>query len=216
MTAAIRRCPDHGPFVGDCPVCGANGTLLLSGERRRRLSKFMSGALRHFPGDVGLTLDDRGWTSLPSVTRVAEDQYEWAMADHVTAVIATDPKGRFERTHCEGTAHVRAAYGHSVDVSLEPTDAPVPDELFHGTAPSTLASIRASGLRPMGRQEVHLSGDRETALAVGRRHAASPAVLRVDAAGLLAAGHRITKRGRGIYTTSAVPPAYVTADDGSP
>ncbi len=47
-----------------------------------------------------------------------------------------------------------------VDVSLEPTDAPVPDELYHGTAPGNLESIRSEGLRPMSRQHVHLSGVR--------------------------------------------------------
>ncbi|MFU8866638.1 RNA 2'-phosphotransferase [Natronococcus sp.] len=218
MTEPIRTCPDHGPFAtddGTCPRCGASGTELLSGERRRRLSKFTSGALRHFPDDAGLELDDRGWTEYDEVVAAVERKYDWAGADHVAAVIATDPKGRFERTRGTGSTdddsndRVRAAYGHSVDVDLEPTDAPVPDELYHGTATEHLESIRESGLRPMSRQHVHLSGSPDEARRVGSRRTDDPVVLAVDAAGMLADGRRITKRGRETYTTDRVPPSYL-------
>ncbi|ELY59746.1 RNA 2'-phosphotransferase [Natronococcus amylolyticus DSM 10524] len=213
MTEPARTCAEHGPFAtddGSCPRCGARGTELLSGARRRRLSKFTSGALRHFPEDAGLELDDRGWTTLEEVVAAVEGNYDWAEAEHVAAVIATDPKGRFERTDgTDGDDRVRAAYGHSVDVDLEPIDAPVPDELYHGTAPENLASIRESGLRPMSRQHVHLSESPGAARRVGRRHASDPVVIAVDAAGMLADGHRITKRGRETYTIDRVPPVYL-------
>lgn len=212
MTEPIRTCRDHGAFAGDrCPVCGDEGRHLLSGDRRRRLSKFCSGALRHFPADVGLELDDRGWTEYADLVAAVEDRYDWAEPAHVADVIATDPKGRFERTgeRTEAGGRVRAAYGHSVDVTLEPTDDPIPDVLYHGTAPENVASIRAEGLRPMSRRRVHLSGDPETARRVGRRHASDPVLLIVDAAGMLADGHRIDRRGEETYVTDRVPPAYV-------
>ncbi|AGB36228.1 RNA 2'-phosphotransferase [Natronococcus occultus] len=215
MTEPVRTCEEHGPFAtddGTCPRCGARGTELLSGDRRRRLSKYTSGALRHFPEDAGLELDERGWASLEALVDAVERTYDWAGSAHVAAVIATDPKGRFERTDGD---RVRAAYGHSVDVDLEPTDAPVPNELYHGTAPENLASIRESGLRPMSRQHVHLSESPGAARRVGSRHASDPVVLVVDAAGLLADGHRITKRGRETYTTDRVPPAYLKEADGA-
>ncbi|WP_049926307.1 RNA 2'-phosphotransferase [Halopiger goleimassiliensis] len=214
MTEPIRTCADHGPFAADdgrCPVCDARGARFLSRDRRRRLSKFVSGALRHFPDDVGLEVDDRGWTDYEALVDAARRKYDWAEPRHLAAVIATDPKGRFERTgggDGEG-GRVRAAYGHSVDVDLEPTDGPVPDELYHGTAPENLPSIREAGLQPMARQHVHLSGTREAAVEVGSRHAADPIVLVVDAAAMLADGHRIAKRGRETYTTAAVPPTYL-------
>ncbi|TYT62040.1 RNA 2'-phosphotransferase [Natrialba swarupiae] len=219
MTTPVRICPEHGPFQteGDgCPICGARGTRLLSSERRRRLSTFTSGLLRHFPDDAGLELDERGWVDYDDLVSAIERQYEWARDRHLEAVVETDPKGRFERTgdgadgKTEHDDRVRAAYGHSVDVSLEPTDAPVPDELYHGTAPGNLESIRSEGLRPMSRQHVHLSGSQEAARTVGRRHASDPVVLVVDAAGMLADGYRLTKRGRETYTTDAVPPTYLS------
>lgn len=65
----------------------------------------------------------------------------------------------------------------------------------------------------MGRQEVHLSPDVETARAVGRRHAAEAAVLEVDAGGLRDDGFRISERGPETYTADRVPPAYITRLD---
>jgi len=61
----------------------------------------------------------------------------------------------------------------------------------------------------MSRQHVHCSGTVEDAREVGRRHASEPVLLAVDAAGLQAEGHEITKRGRSVYTTDHVPPAYL-------
>jgi putative RNA 2'-phosphotransferase len=215
MTDAVCRCDDHGYVAGEtCPVCEADGRLVLAGDRRRRLSTFCSGALRHFPGDVGLDLDAAGWTPYDNLASAVEQNYDWATREHLDAVVATDPKGRFERGERDGTPMVRAAYGHSVDVDLDARETPVPDTLYHGTAPGNREQIRAEGLRPMGRQQVHLSGSVERAREVGRRHAADPVAFAVDAARLRAAGHDVTKRGRSVYTTDRVPPEYLRVVEG--
>ncbi|WP_435066901.1 RNA 2'-phosphotransferase [Haloplanus sp. C73] len=203
MTDPVRRCPDHGYTDGPCD-CGA-GETVLSADRRTRLSKFLSGALRHFPADAGLELDAQGWTEWEALVAAATDRYPWADAEAIEGVVATDPKGRFERSG----GRVRAAYGHSVDVDLEPTDAPVPDRLYHGTSPDADDSIREEGIRPMGRQQVHLSATVAEARTVGERHAADPVVFAVDAAALRET-YRITKRGRETYTVDRVPPSYLT------
>ena len=215
MPEAVRACADHGFFVDEtCPDCDGTGRRVLSGERRRRLSKFVSGALRHFPGDAGTELDAAGWTPFDDLVAAVESKYEWADREALAAVVATDPKGRFERDVGDGEDRrrdrVRAAYGHSIDVKLDAGEGPVPDTLYHGTAPRHRESILAEGLCPMGRQQVHLSGTVATAREVGRRHADEPVVFAVDAAGLQAAGHDVTKRGRDVYTTDRVPAAYLT------
>jgi len=224
VTDPVRRCPDHGYADGACPVCGAADETGLSADRRTRLSKFLSGALRHFPGDVGLSLDDRGWTAWADLVTAATERYPWADEAAVAGVVATDPKGRFERDGNADTDRVRAAYGHSVDVALEPTDSPVPDRLYHGTAPENVDAIEREGLKSMRRQQVHLSASIEDARAVGRRHAPDPAVFAVDCEGRRPAGnrtesedaaalveeYRITRRGRETYTVDRVPPAYLT------
>nr|WP_049936630.1 RNA 2'-phosphotransferase [Haloplanus natans] len=95
MTHPVRRCPDHGVVAGACPDCGAVDDAVLTAERRTRLSKFLSGALRHFPGDAGLSLDESGWTPWTDFVAVATGRYPWA-------------------DEGDGSdARVRAAYGHS-------------------------------------------------------------------------------------------------------
>ncbi|MBX0304824.1 RNA 2'-phosphotransferase [Haloarcula salinisoli] len=213
MSADVRRCDHHGFFEGDsCPHCEADDEHVVDGGHRRQLSKFMSGALRHFPDDAGLVLDDAGWTPFPDLVAAVESKYGWADRQTVDAVVATDPKGRFERD--PGTDgdpdRLRAAYGHSVDVTIESEGGPVPDRLYHGTAPRNVDGITEEGLRPMNRQQVHLSASVETARAVGNRHASDPVVFEVDAAAMEADGHDIDKRGDATYTTGRVPPAYLS------
>jgi putative RNA 2'-phosphotransferase len=76
---------------------------------------------------------------------------------------------------------IRALYGHSTPQKLLKEPAAPPAILFHGTAPKTVALIRKDGLRPMGRQYVHLSLDTATATQVGRRKAKDPVILRIRA-----------------------------------
>jgi len=218
MPDAVRRCPEDGFFEGDtCPICDREGAHVLDGARRRQLSKFVSGALRHFPEDAGIELDEAGWTAFDSLRSAVERKYDWADGEALAGVIAMDPKGRFERTGVGDESstvaaggRVRAAYGHSVDVTLDATDDPVPATLYHGTAPRNVASIRETGLKPMGRQMVHLSESVAAAREVGRRHATEPVVFVVDATAMQSDDRRIVKRGSETYTTDRVPPAYLS------
>jgi len=203
----IRTCEVHGAFEGSrCPVCETTGRQVVSAANRTRASKFLSGALRHFPDDVGLDLDAAGWADFETVVQRTLEKYNRLDKEAVEAIVRTDPKGRFE----VDDDRIRAAYGHSVDVSLASGDTPVPDVLYHGTAPDALSSIREQGLKPMSRQHVHLSGSVEAASEVGSRHASEPVILAVDAAALEADGNEITKRGRAVYTTDHVPPSYIS------
>jgi RNA:NAD 2'-phosphotransferase (TPT1/KptA family) len=46
MAAPVYRCAQHGYHGGDpCPTCGERSRQVLSGDRRERLSRFVSGAL---------------------------------------------------------------------------------------------------------------------------------------------------------------------------
>lgn len=201
----ISHCETHGYFdATECPSCGATGTKILDSATRTRISKFLSGALRHFPEDAGLDLDAAGWTAIDSVVDRVGDKYG-VDRDAVIGIIRTDPKGRFE----VDTDRVRAAYGHSVAVDLDAGGTPVPDTLYHGTSPDALDSITREGLKPMGRQSVHLSDSVHDAKSVGSRHAADPVILEIDAGAMRADDHTITKRGRAVYTTDRVPPEYI-------
>ena len=212
MPTDVWHCSEHGFFEGrNCPACDASGRLLARGTRRRQLSKFVSGALRHFPDDAGIELDEAGWTAFPALVDTVEERYDWANRETLVGVVETDPKGRFERRD----DRIRAAYGHSVDIELDATDDPVPETLYHGTAPRNVDAIRREGLKPMGRQQVHLSGAVSAATAVGSRHADSPVVFAVDAGAMVANGREIARRGDETYTTAHVPPRYLERLDDS-
>ena len=205
----IFHCETHGYFdATECPSCGATGTEILDSATRTRISKFLSGALRHFPDDAGLDLDAAGWTAIDSVVDRVGDKYG-VDREAVIGIIRTDPKGRFEVDR----DRVRAAYGHSVAVDLDAGGTPVPDTLYHGTSPDALDSITREGLKPMSRQSVHLSDSVDDAKAVGSRHAADPVILEIDAGAMRADDHTITKRGRAVYTTDRVPPEYIAQID---
>ncbi|TQQ82935.1 RNA 2'-phosphotransferase [Halonotius terrestris] len=205
----ISYCDEHGYFdSATCPTCGTSGTHILNGSTRRQVSKFLSGALRHFPDDAGLDLDDAGWTTLNTVVDRASEKYG-IDREAVEGIIRTDPKGRFE----VDDGRVRAAYGHSVAVDLDSGGTPVPDTLYHGTSPDALVSIREEGLKPMSRQYVHLSESVDDAKEVGSRHAADPVILQINAAPMQADGQTITKRGKSVYTTDHVPPRYLSELD---
>lgn len=203
----IRYCGEHGYFNGErCQNCRQSGTHILSGSKRTQVSKFLSGALRHFPEDVGLELDRSGWVEMETVVNRTQNKYGWIDEQAVEAIIQTDPKGRFEVDE----TRIRAAYGHSVDVDLESGGTPVPDSLYHGTSPENLSSICEDGLQSMSRQQVHLTESATEARTVGRRHATDPVLLRIDAAQMLEDDRDITKRGKSVYTTEHVPPTYIT------
>jgi len=52
-----------------------NSNSWNSNEMRERVSKFLSGLLRHFPDKFGLTLDRYGWVELDKVVRIVSERY---------------------------------------------------------------------------------------------------------------------------------------------
>ncbi|MFL6408732.1 MAG: RNA 2'-phosphotransferase [Nitrososphaeraceae archaeon] len=68
---------------------------------------------------------------------------------------------------------IHALYGYSYSsvlfTKMQKTASKPPDILYHGTSPSAAKNIMSEGLRPMNRQYVHLSIDKNTAIQVGKR-----------------------------------------------
>ncbi len=144
------------------------------------LSKVVSHALRHEPWLYELELDDEGWTSVADLlTALRQQGPEWG--DLVRADLERMIAGAQKRRHEVSGERIRALYGHSLSVQLQRRRATPPSILFHGTAPGVAEIILRDGLRPMGRQYVHLSVDNQGALEVGRRKASHPVLLRVRA-----------------------------------
>ncbi|MBD0423530.1 RNA 2'-phosphotransferase [Streptomyces sp. TRM S81-3] len=174
-------------------------------ERRTvKVSKYLSKHLRHQPDRIGLTLDEGGWVEIDTLIAAAAAHGFRFSRDELDHVVATNDKRRFA---VEGT-RIRASQGHSIDVDLGLPTATPPPYLYHGTVARHLGAIRAEGLRPMNRHDVHLSPDRETATRVGARRG-RPVVLTVDAAAMHRDGHVFRVSANGVWLTKAVPPQYL-------
>ncbi|MFK0125510.1 RNA 2'-phosphotransferase [Streptomyces nigra] len=174
-------------------------------ERRTvKVSKYLSKHLRHQPERIGLVLDEGGWVEIDMLIAAARTHGFSFTRDELDHVVAANDKKRFA---VDGT-RIRASQGHSVEVDLGLAPATPPPYLYHGTVAAHLGAIRAEGLRPMNRHDVHLSPDRETATRVGARRG-RPVVLSVDTGAMHRDGHVFHVSANGVWLTKAVPPEYL-------
>ncbi|MFF4015602.1 RNA 2'-phosphotransferase [Streptomyces sp. NPDC001843] len=173
-------------------------------RRTMKVSKYLSKHLRHQPERIGLALDEGGWVEIDTLIAAAATHGFRFTREELDHVVAVNDKKRFA---VEGT-RIRASQGHSIDVDLGLPPVTPPAYLYHGTVARNLDAIRAEGLRPMNRHDVHLSADRETAERVGARRG-RPVVLPVDAAAMHHDGHVFHVSANGVWLTKAVPPQYL-------
>ncbi|HWE15593.1 MAG TPA: RNA 2'-phosphotransferase [Hyphomicrobiaceae bacterium] len=173
--------------------------------RQRKVSRFLSLVLRHEPHRIGLLLDAQGWVEIDHLVERARAHGVRLTRDLVLRVAEMSDKQRFA---CDGAGRIRANHGHTVavDLGIEPSEPP--PILFHGTAATAVAAIKAEGLIPGRRQYVHLSADAVTATSVGRRHGL-PVVLRVAAGRMWSAGFKFLRSASGVWLTSAVPAEFI-------
>ena len=136
----------------------------MNSKNRRQLSKLLALVLRHKPDDFGLQLEDDGWVKIDDLL-IALQKHRTTRKD-VEEVVEKQSKPRYEISGDK----IRAKYGHSFDVELDPKEAEPPQILYHGTSRVNAEEILINGLKPMHRQYVHLSSDKETASSVGLRH----------------------------------------------
>lgn len=171
-----------------------------------RRSKLLSLVLRHSPQTIGLQLDAAGWAPTDELLACLARSGKAMSLAQLQAVVANCAKQRF--AFSEDGRRIRANQGHSVTVELQLDPSTPPDALYHGTATRFLDAILAQGLQRQKRHHVHLSASVETASVVGRRHG-KLALLRVDAARMVANGHVFYCSDNGVWLTDAVPVAYL-------
>jgi putative RNA 2'-phosphotransferase len=173
-----------------------------------RIGRRLSLILRHSPQDIGLVLDPAGWADVDDLARRLSSHGMKADRAGIEAAVAADNKSRF--TLSPDGKRIRAAQGHSIEVSLGLEPIEPPPVLYHGTATSTLDAIHASGgLEPRSRRQVHLSLDIDTATRVGARHG-KPIILAIDAAAMHADGVPFYRADNGVWLVDAVPMRYVS------
>ncbi len=173
------------------------------------LSKEASYALRHAPQEYGLKPDAEGFVPVAKLLAAfnSSDRFDEEITEaDLETMISRSKKKRHEIKGDE----IRAIYGHTTAVRPTYKKVQPPKLLYHGTSHAALPSIMKNGLLPMERQYVHLSRDRETALAVGRRHDRHPALLKVESANAASQGICFYAADDSTWLTDAVPVKYLT------
>lgn len=179
---------------------------MISKEKTTRISKFLSMVLRHKPENVGITLDENGWTDVPVLLKQLNAHGITVSLDILKHVVDTNEKKRFAFN--ENFSRIRANQGHSVTVSLDYAPQEPPAELYHGTAQGFVTSIMATGLNKRTRHHVHLSTDIKTATAVGQRHG-KPVIFVVLAKAMHEAGFTFFVSDNNVWLTDHVPVQYL-------
>ncbi len=180
----------------------------MGSDPYKKVSKFISLALRHDPGAAGIKLDEHGWADVKELIRGVNDTGRDLDLAMLKEIVRTNDKKRFAFNE-DGTK-IRANQGHSIRVDVELQAAAPPNVLYHGTATRFLGSILGAGqgLRPGSRLYVHLSGDYDMAVKVGQRHGV-PAVLKVDAGRMAKDGHVFYLSENGVWLVEKVSPEYL-------
>jgi putative RNA 2'-phosphotransferase len=169
-----------------------------------RVSKFLSRHLRHAPQDIGLTLDEGGWVEVDELLAACARAGRPITRDELEHVVSANDKQRFSLVG----NRIRANQGHTVDVELGLAPTEPPELLYHGTIAANLPSIRTEGLRPMGRHDVHLSPDVDTAKRVGARRG-KPVILTVQAQAMNTQGFEFRLSENGVWLVAEVPPRFL-------
>ena len=181
----------------------------MNDEELERLGKIMAGALRHFPEKFNLKMDEHGWVNLYSfidAVRERSNRFRWLRPHHVEAVVATDPKGRYQIKGNE----LRATYGHSIDIDLDLPTEDIPEKLYYPTTNEEVDIILETGLKPVDRKMVHLSKTADDARTAGSHRAENPVIVEIDAKKAVENGLVIMQAGKTVYLTKDVPAEYLS------
>lgn len=169
-------------------------------------SKFLSLILRHKPETIGLKLDEHGWVSVPLLLEQMNKNGRDIDLNELEHIVETNDKKRFEFN--ADKSKIRASQGHSLGVDLQYEAQTPPDILYHGTAITSLDSIKESGLSKMKRDHVHLSSDINTATKVGGRHG-NQIIFHVLAGEMVKEGYKFYNSTNGVWLTDHVPSKFL-------
>lgn len=172
-----------------------------------RLSKFLALVLRHRAAQFGLTPNDEGFVPLEGLLNVIHEQdgLDWVQAEDIQRVAGNHVRKRFEVRD----DLVRATYGHSFPERIRYERIDPPEELYVGMSKSQIDVARTEGIRPEGRQYVHLTDDRREAAEVGRRKDIESDVVVVRAAEASQAGIAFHKPTEGLFLSDAIPAEFL-------
>lgn len=171
------------------------------------LSIFISLILRHRPEEIGISLDKEGWADTKALLKGINASGRQIDMETLERIVREDNKTRYRFN--EDKSKIRANQGHSIEVDVGMKVVEPPNVLYHGTAESSLDSIKEKGILHMNRLYVHLSSDIQTAFKVGKRHG-SPVVLEINTAQMVSDGYKFRLSENGVWQSENIPWCYVT------
>lgn len=172
-----------------------------------KLSKEVSYALRHAPWEYELELNSEGWVEIAQLLSALRQNEQWESLREIDLVTMIEKSDKKRHVIVDGK--IKALYGHSVPERINKSAEMPPSVVYHGTAKRFLEEIMKTGLHPMGRQYVHLSADKETAITVGKRKDSSPVLLSIDSQKAWNDGIRFYKGNNTIWLSDLVPSEYI-------
>lgn len=186
---------------------------MSSGYNFFKLSKMVAHALRHEPWRYGLEPDSQGWVPVEELLDALRSKREaWRNLTEADLVEMIDSSNKKRYEISQGK--IRAYYGHSLSKKIEKVAAVPPDILYHGTNEKALPVILKEGLKPMSRQYVHLSVDRETARQVGSRtRSAATVLLSIQAFEAHQQGIAFYKGHETIWLADYIPPDFIRVEE---
>ncbi len=175
-----------------------------------RLSRFLALVLRHRAHQFQLPVDDEGFVPIEPLLELAHTRQGLEEVSRADLEALADKPGR-KRFEITGDS-IRATYGHSFHRPIRYPDASPPERLYLAVPRSQLPDIRLQGLRPEGRQYVHLSEEREEAEEVGRHKTTEVTVVEVLAREASENGIPFHRPTDGLYLAAQVPARFLDVE----
>ncbi len=206
----LCECEQHGYYRGEvCPICEEKGKFLMNDRELNSLSRIIAGALRHFPDKLHLPMDGHGWVEMSALINAigtSRSGFNWLRPHHIRALVATDPRGRYQ---IDG-GMIRAKYGHSIDVDLDDLPETHADELFYPVTEEESDIVVEGGIHPVDRKKVHLSITLQKAIEAGRVRTDQPMILRVDGKQAREDGVKIYQASEDVCVTDGIDAKYIS------
>lgn len=176
---------------------------------KTKLSKTVSYILRHHPESFDLKLAADASVKIERLLTSLKRKFKDITKADLIELVENDPKGRFSFLDNQG--RIRANYGHSIQ-GVNPDYQAVKPLLilYHGTTPAVKDKILTAGIKPMGRNYVHLSVGVKEAEKVARRRTKEPVIFKIEALKAFREGHNFYKTAEDIYLTDQLSAEYLS------
>jgi putative RNA 2'-phosphotransferase len=171
-----------------------------------KVSKVVSHALRHVPESYDLQLDSNGWVCLDKLVNSIQVK---GFPDTSKHDIITMVNNAVKIRHQIHDGRIRACYGHSTATKIVKEATIPPAILYHGTRLADVANIMKSGLSPMKRQYVHLSGNLAQATIMAARKKDVSSILLINAGDAYETKIHFYKEENDIWLSEAIPSRFI-------